>query len=184
MESRSGISGTRAPRNSDYNRALTILLARLGLLNAVLVDALGPRRPDNDMQARLGGSHSAQHLVNFRRPSGNQDCSSACSTFTSLTVRGRPGRGSSVRPSSRPTRNRDRHFATVSRETPTSAATAWFGAPATQARMIRDRSARDCGLAPVRPAPGAHHQSGQQGPASGSAPPKSTHCIGIYDSRH
>lgn len=30
VESRSGMSGTRAPRNPDYNRALTILLARLG----------------------------------------------------------------------------------------------------------------------------------------------------------
>jgi 5-methylcytosine-specific restriction protein B len=40
MESRSGMSGTRAPRNTDYNRALTILLGRLGMLNAVLVDAL------------------------------------------------------------------------------------------------------------------------------------------------
>jgi hypothetical protein len=28
VESRSGMSGRRAPRNPDYNRALTILLAR------------------------------------------------------------------------------------------------------------------------------------------------------------
>ena len=40
MERRSGMSGTRAPRNTDYNRALTILLARLGRLSAVLVHAL------------------------------------------------------------------------------------------------------------------------------------------------
>jgi hypothetical protein len=32
MESRSGSSGTRAPRNPDYNRALAVLLARLGVL--------------------------------------------------------------------------------------------------------------------------------------------------------
>jgi len=47
-----------------------------------------------------------------------------CSTFASLTVRGRPGRGSSVSPSSLDFRNRDRHFATVPRETPSSAAAA------------------------------------------------------------
>lgn len=34
MESRSGMSGTQAPRNSDYNRALTILLARLTIFNS------------------------------------------------------------------------------------------------------------------------------------------------------
>ena len=42
MESRSGRSqgSSHAARNSDYNRALTILLTRLGKLEAVLVDAL------------------------------------------------------------------------------------------------------------------------------------------------
>jgi len=49
MESRSGISGRRAPRNPDYNRALTILLARLGELNAVLVDALVDSRHTQDL---------------------------------------------------------------------------------------------------------------------------------------
>ena len=49
MDSRSGPSGRRAPRNPDYNRALTILLARLGLLNAVLVDALVDSRHTQDL---------------------------------------------------------------------------------------------------------------------------------------
>jgi hypothetical protein len=40
LESRSGMSGSRPPRNPDYNRALTVLLARLGTLDAVLVDAV------------------------------------------------------------------------------------------------------------------------------------------------
>ena len=40
MESRSGMSGSRAPRNPDYNRALTVLLGRLDALDAVLADAL------------------------------------------------------------------------------------------------------------------------------------------------
>lgn len=38
-------------------------------------------------------------------------------------------------------RNRERHFDTVSRETRSSAATAWFDPPSAQDRMIRDRSA-------------------------------------------
>ena len=49
MESRSGISGRRAPRNPGYNRVLTILLARLSELNAVLVDALVDSRHRQDL---------------------------------------------------------------------------------------------------------------------------------------
>ncbi len=49
MESRSGMSGSRAPRNPDYNRSLTILLTRLGKLNAVLVDALVDSRHTQDL---------------------------------------------------------------------------------------------------------------------------------------
>ena len=49
VESRSGISGRRTPRNPDYNRVLTILLARLGMLNAVLVDALVDSRHTQDL---------------------------------------------------------------------------------------------------------------------------------------
>ena len=49
MESRSGMSGMRTPRNPDYNRALNVLLARLGLLNAVLVDALVDSRHTQDL---------------------------------------------------------------------------------------------------------------------------------------
>lgn len=46
VESRSGMSGRRPPRNPDYNRALSILLARL---NAVLVDALVDSRHTQDL---------------------------------------------------------------------------------------------------------------------------------------
>ena len=49
VDSRSGMSGRRAPRNPDYNRALAILLARLGRLNAVLVDALVDSRRTQDL---------------------------------------------------------------------------------------------------------------------------------------
>ena len=49
MESRSGMSGARPPRNPDYNRALAILLARLGRLDAVLVDAVVDSRHTQDL---------------------------------------------------------------------------------------------------------------------------------------
>jgi hypothetical protein len=49
MESRSGSSSGRAPRNPDYNRTLAILLARLGKLNAVLVDALVDSRHTQEL---------------------------------------------------------------------------------------------------------------------------------------
>ena len=49
MESRSGSSGSRVARNPDYNRALTVLLARLGKLGAVLVDALVDSRYTQDL---------------------------------------------------------------------------------------------------------------------------------------
>src|SRR6266516_3429498 len=49
MDSRSGMSGSRPPRNPDYNRALTVLLTRLGRLNAVLVDALVDSRHTQEL---------------------------------------------------------------------------------------------------------------------------------------
>ena len=82
-------------------------------------------------------------------PSGGS-CSSVAvmtrSTSSSLTVRGRPGRGSSLSPSSRAVRNRDLHLATVVLETPRSPATALTGAPPAQANTTRDRSANACAV--------------------------------------
>lgn len=49
MESRSGSSGSGVARNPDYNRALAVLLGRLGKLNAVLVDALVDSRYTQDL---------------------------------------------------------------------------------------------------------------------------------------
>jgi hypothetical protein len=49
VESRSGVSGSRPPRNPDYNQALMLLLARLGQLNALLVDALVDSRHVRDL---------------------------------------------------------------------------------------------------------------------------------------
>jgi hypothetical protein len=46
------------------------------------------------------------------------------STRSSLIIRGRPGRGSSLSPSSRASRKRDRHLPAVVLDTPSSEATA------------------------------------------------------------
>jgi hypothetical protein len=59
MESRSGKSGRQAPRNPDYNCALTILLARLSTLNAVLVDSLVDSRHTQD----LGLSEADRRII-------------------------------------------------------------------------------------------------------------------------
>ena len=66
------------------------------------------------------------------------------STASSAIVRGRPGRGSSSRPSSRSTANRLRHLVTMLREIPRSSAICPFGAPgaSAQANTTRDRNAR------------------------------------------
>ena len=76
----------------------------------------------------FGGSCSSVAVITF-------------STCSSVTVRGRPGRGSSLRPSSRDSRNRDRHLPAVALDIPSSAATALTAAPSAQAKTIRDRSA-------------------------------------------
>ena len=49
LASRSGMSGSRPPRNPDYNQALTVLLTRLGRLNTVLVDALVDSQHTQDL---------------------------------------------------------------------------------------------------------------------------------------
>ena len=65
------------------------------------------------------------------------------STWSTVIVGGRPGRGSSTRPARRSATNRRRHLFTVFGATPRSAATRVFNAPgAAQANTIRDRSAK------------------------------------------
>jgi len=59
LESRSGMSGVRAPRNPDYNRALTVLLTRLGALDAVLLDAL----VDSRKTRQLGVPEADRKLI-------------------------------------------------------------------------------------------------------------------------
>jgi len=61
-------------------------------------------------------------------------------------VRGTPGRGSSVSPSSRSRRKRARHLLTVLKLTPSRAATAVLLLPSAQASTIRARSARPCAV--------------------------------------
>ena len=61
-------------------------------------------------------------------------------TFSSAMVLGRPGRGSSDRPSMRSLTKRLRHLPTVRALTPLSAATALFVSPSAQRRIMRQRS--------------------------------------------
>ena len=68
------------------------------------------------------------------------------STRSSSTVRGRPGRGSSNRPSSRSATNRARHLPTVIRLTPSRSATSVLPQPSAALSTIRDRSASACAL--------------------------------------
>ena len=68
------------------------------------------------------------------------------STCASVTVRGRPGRGSSTRPSSRSASNRRRHFATVLRCTPRRSATSPVRSPSATSNTILDRCASACAV--------------------------------------
>jgi hypothetical protein len=63
---------------------------------------------------------------------------------SSVIVRGRPGRGSSDKPSSRSATNRDRHFDTVFREVPACWATWPIVPPSAHASTIRARNANAC----------------------------------------
>jgi hypothetical protein len=65
---------------------------------------------------------------------------STCSTWASAIARGRPGRGSSARPSSRRRTNRPRHLVTVWGQMPSCSATALLVAPSAQASTILQRS--------------------------------------------
>ena len=66
------------------------------------------------------------------------------STASSVNLRGAPGRGSSESPSSRLAMNRDRHLPTMSRDTPSRAATRVLGVPSAHANTIRARDASAC----------------------------------------
>jgi hypothetical protein len=68
------------------------------------------------------------------------------STWSSVIVGGRPGRGSSTRPSSLRSANRVRHFPTVGRDTPTRSAISVFVRPSAACSTIRDRRARPWAL--------------------------------------
>ncbi len=68
------------------------------------------------------------------------------STCSSVIVRGRPGRGSSVSPSRRCSANRDRHFAAIARLIPSRSAISVFLRPSAAANTIRERNANACAL--------------------------------------
>jgi hypothetical protein len=63
------------------------------------------------------------------------------STFSSVIVRGRPGRGSSSNPSSRCSPKRARHVAAVAREIPSRSAISVFFRPSHANNTIRERCA-------------------------------------------
>ena len=67
------------------------------------------------------------------------------STSASLILRGAPGRGSSMSPSTPRSMNRLRHFTTVAWFTPTRSATALLINPSAANNTIRDRCATECG---------------------------------------
>ena len=60
------------------------------------------------------------------------------STCSAVTVAGRPGRGSSTRPTRRCSRNRDRRLPTVGRLTSSRSATTVFASPAALSNTIRE----------------------------------------------
>jgi hypothetical protein len=68
------------------------------------------------------------------------------STCSSVISRGRPGRGSSVKPSNRRARNRDRHLDTMFRDTPIACATSPIVPPSAHRNTIRDRIANACAV--------------------------------------
>ena len=68
------------------------------------------------------------------------------STSSSVTDLGRPLRGSSDRPSSLRSTNRERHFPTVSSDTPKSAPTAVLLQPSAHAKIILARNAKACAV--------------------------------------
>src|SRR5207249_1391954 len=63
---------------------------------------------------------------------------------SSVALRGAPGRGSSVKPGNRRTRNRSRHLHTLLLDTRSRLATARLVRPSAQASTIRDRRASRC----------------------------------------
>lgn len=76
-------------------------------------------------------SAAIRRVDHRRRPAGGASSARAITraTCSSVIVRGAPGRGASRSPASRSARNRDRHLRTVSRESPSSAATLETGRP-------------------------------------------------------
>jgi len=72
------------------------------------------------------------------------------STCSSVTVRGRPGRGSSSSPSKRCSAKRVRHLVTVGRDTRSRSAISKFDRPSAASSTIRERNASACAVFPRR----------------------------------
>ncbi len=96
------------------------------------------------MPARLASSRLDQCVA----PSGTSSkvLTTTASICASVIVRGTPGRGSSLSPANRAVTNRLRHFPTVTRVIPSSAATAILLLPSAHSSTMRARWAKPCAV--------------------------------------
>ena len=111
---------------------------------------LQPERPPDPVHvsARSPTCRASSRLDQCVAPSGasSRVRTTTSSTWASVIVRGTPGRGSSLSPSSRRARNRFRHLLTVLPADAQPAATAILVFPSAQASTIRARSASPCAV--------------------------------------
>jgi hypothetical protein len=113
-----------------------------------------PERPPDPRHRRLRQAHLGageqvdQCVASLGVVSNVVVITRSTSASASAIVRGRPGRGSSSRPSNRSTANRLRHFVTVCRAIWSCYAITVFDSPAASAHAstIRDRNANACAL--------------------------------------
>ena len=101
-----------------------------------IVDLLSPARLAIDARDQWVASFGVSSRV----------ATTTSSTWSSRIEAGRPGRGSSSRPSNPRAANRDRHRFTAVTLTAKSAETCLFAAPSAQASTIRARIARYCAV--------------------------------------
>ena len=104
-----------------------------------------PARPSTDSNPRCSAIARVDQCVASRGELSKVAVINAL-ICSSPTTRGRPGRGSSIRPSRRSTTKRLRHRRTVVIDNPNRAANTVFDSPSAAANTIRDRIARPAAL--------------------------------------
>ena len=100
-------------------------------------------RPTVDFDSPVSAAIEARDQWVASRGVLSKVSTTTCSTSSSVTERGPPGRGSSINPSNRFSTNRPRHLPTVAVEQPNRAATAWLSKPSAEHKMILDRNTND-----------------------------------------